>query len=67
MEIDRNYDEEPHADGVAPRSGSSEVLDPVFIRMLLGGGILIGAILAARVKQVGSIEFFEGCRTSCLM
>ena len=48
------------ADGVVPRSGTSEVLDPVLLRILLGGGMLIGTILAARLKQVGPVEFYEG-------
>lgn len=50
----------PQSDGVASRSGSSEVLDRGSSRILLGGGMLIGAILAARVKQVGQVQFYEG-------
>jgi hypothetical protein len=50
----------PQANGVVPRSGTSEVLDRVFLRILLGGGMVIGAILAARVKQVGPVKFYEG-------
>jgi len=46
------------AHGVAPRSGTSEVLDPVSLGVV--GGILIGAILAARVKRVGPVEFYDG-------
>src|SRR3954463_6869589 len=46
------------AHGVAPRSDTSEGLDPVSLGIL--GGILIGAILAARVTRIGSVEFAEG-------
>jgi len=48
------------ANGVALPSGTSEVPDPVSLRILLGGGILMGIILVARVKQVGPVEFYEG-------
>lgn len=34
------------------------VVDPV--TLAIGGIILIGAILAARVKKIGSIEFYKG-------
>ncbi len=33
-------------------------IDPVTLS--IGGAILIGAILAARVKKIGSVEFYEG-------
>ena len=33
-------------------------LDPA--SMLIGGGILICTILAARVKRIGTVEFYEG-------
>ena len=33
-------------------------VDPV--TLAIGGAILIGSILAARVKKVGSVEFYEG-------
>lgn len=42
------------------RVPAPEVLDPVALRMLVGGGIAIGLILAARVKQLGQIEFYDG-------
>jgi hypothetical protein len=48
----------PETSGVAPRSGTSEVLDPESLRIL--GGILIGLILVARVKRFGPVEFYEG-------
>lgn len=48
------------ANGIAPPSGTPEVLDPVSLRILSLGGILIGAILVARVKQFGPVEFYEG-------
>ena len=50
----------PPADGVAPPSGTSEGLDLVSLRRVVGGSMLMGIILVARVKQVGSVEFFEG-------
>jgi hypothetical protein len=37
---------------------TAQILDPVSLGIL--GGVLIGAILAARVKKVGSVEFYEG-------
>lgn len=72
MEIDHNYDEggDPvrgestkpapngQGDGVAPRPGTSEVIDPASLSIL--GCMLIGAILAARVKRLGLVEFYEG-------
>jgi hypothetical protein len=36
----------------------AQILDPVSLGIL--GGILIGSILAARVKKAGPIEFYEG-------
>lgn len=36
----------------------AHVLDPISIS--IAGGILIGAILAARVKRIGPVEFYEG-------
>lgn len=38
--------------------GAAQLLDPISLGIL--GGILIGAILAARVKRVGKVEFYEG-------
>lgn len=38
--------------------GMAHVVDPVSLGIM--GGILIGAILAARVKRIGKVEFFEG-------
>jgi hypothetical protein len=34
------------------------VLDPV--SLLIGGTLLIGLVLAARVKRIGDVEFYEG-------
>jgi hypothetical protein len=38
--------------------GAAHLLDPISLGIL--GGILIGAILAARVKRAGKVEFYEG-------
>jgi hypothetical protein len=38
--------------------GVAHLLDPVSLGIL--GGILIGAILAARVKRIGKMEFYQG-------
>jgi hypothetical protein len=38
--------------------GAAQLLDPISLGIL--GGILIGVILAARVKRVGKVEFYEG-------
>jgi hypothetical protein len=35
-----------------------QALDP--ITLSIGGIILIGAILAARVKKIGNVEFYQG-------
>lgn len=47
---------------VAARRKESEsvahLIDPVSLGIL--GGILIGCILAARIKKVGKVEFYEG-------
>lgn len=37
---------------------NAQIFDPVSLGIL--GGILIGAILASRVKKVGPVEFYEG-------
>ncbi len=55
----------PPGDGVVPHPEANAILhllswDPVSLRMVLGGGLAIGVILASRVKQLGSVEFFEG-------
>ena len=39
-------------------SAKGHVLDPV--TLAIGGIILIGSILAARVKRIGPVEFYEG-------
>ena len=36
----------------------AQVFDP--ISLSIGGAILIGCILAARVKKIGSVEFYKG-------
>ena len=36
----------------------AHLLDPVSLGIM--GGILIGSILAARVKRIGGVEFYEG-------
>ena len=40
------------------RKIQAHVLDP--FTLSIGGAILIGAILAARVRRIGPVEFYEG-------
>jgi hypothetical protein len=42
----------------AEKSESHALVDPV--SLIIIGGILIGSILAARVKKIGSVEFYKG-------
>ena len=37
---------------------AGHVVDPLSLSII--GGIIIGGILAARVKKIGSVEFYEG-------
>jgi hypothetical protein len=42
----------------ARAEASAQVLDPISLSIV--GVIIIGGILAARVKRIGSVEFYEG-------
>jgi hypothetical protein len=42
----------------AQAEATAHVLDPITLSIL--GGIIIGGILAARVKKIGPVEFYEG-------
>jgi hypothetical protein len=43
---------------VKSQSVAAAHVDPITLSIL--GGIVIGAILAARVKKIGTVEFYEG-------